>query len=415
MRLTVATLLLTAIAFSVASAGFEPAPNTVPSGSGRGDVAASGLSRYEILPGEPDQYQGYFPGLTVVQGEFPDSGVFGWGLSGNPYSETLSVRRRIAPTSTTRSAPAAVAGYAYTQSPRSGAVGVFGMASMSAEGGTDTGYPATFGGNFLAQNCAADDVFCTQGHSGGIYGVEVDANVAPLEDGTAPLGFAYGIHVSGASNSRPPSTVALHIDPMNGYSRHIKWSAGVLTEDGAADNAAVFGATCNSQPVRGVPVLHVNCPSQGLRLRTFDREGQLREASFVADSDANILLEPPKGGFVVAAGVLKAGPEGIQVKGGGRFEGHLAAEGADEPGMENCGATAMTAGSNDTRGTVSFPIGQRTCTLRFRHPSDGAPFCTATSSSELFPAAVSSPKATEVTLRVKSADLPLSVTWHCLD
>ncbi len=369
------------------------------------------------LPAEPDSYADAQLGVTLTQGAFPAKGMFGGDIQ--PTSETFSVRRQVAASSRTHSAPVALAGYANTVSARNGAVGVFGRGTTGADA------PGVWGGNFLAANCPAADVFCQTGHDTIVYGAEFDVNVAPLPGGAAPAGAAYGIHISGASAIRPlGGAVAVHIDPLNGYLRGVRWTAGLRTEDGAADRGIVIGALANSvDPMDGdgrsvAAARPRDSGNQGLFLNGIDRAGVPHQAYVTADGDANLILSAGQRDGIVEVGTgpgqLKVSAAGVQVMGTVAVAGPAPSV-ADAPGAR------IAPGSNDTRGAVTIPPGLTTCRIAFGARYETAPFAVVSGDVPGVAVAVlATQAATGAANGSMTIGLPaglrvaVTVTWHVI-
>ena len=86
----------------------------------------------QSMAAEPNSYATWQPGVVLNQDGFPlPGGAYGWNIQ--PFSSTFSVFRQVAPTSTTAGVPSAIYGHTNAASGKSGAVGVFGMASTGAK------------------------------------------------------------------------------------------------------------------------------------------------------------------------------------------------------------------------------------------------------------------------------------------
>jgi len=227
-----------------------------------------------------------YDSLRVAVNNFPASSEFGSGVGEVVSSITGGVD---IPSSATHGA-FSVSGYARTASDVGVAVGVFGMGQINADGMAGI---SSWGGNFIATNCAAQVCATNTGHTViNTYGVEIDTNLMK-SGGGAPAGNSTGLYITGGSEIQPAgNTNAIMIDPMGVFaSPVIPWKNGLQFNDGSASGSAITVGVTG----RGVN----NVGSMPIYLNSRTAGGVVLQSTILTDGTGDLILRGGPGGEIV--------------------------------------------------------------------------------------------------------------------
>jgi len=238
--------------------------------------------------------------LSSNVNSFPSSSTFGAGTVS--IASAVTGLMNVPSTDTAGNANFAVAGYGMTASTSKGAVGLFGLGTVNADGLLSAGISA-WGGNTVTTNGGATNPPANTGHTNAVlYGWEYDFNISALSGGAAPNVALRGLYFIGASQIQTTSiATTIDIDGLNYTGSKIPWKIGLNTNDGAVTNAINIGANA----------VNTGSTSAGSQPITFNgyQAGVAKAASIYSDPFGNLILNPQSGTAVVSNGIVYPGTD----------------------------------------------------------------------------------------------------------
>jgi len=205
--------------------------------------------------------------------------------------------------------------------------GVFGAAMANTP---DNETAQVFPANFVVTNQRNLNPYSTTGvKRAEMYGIEIDMEVHPADDGSIPLINARGIWITGNGRCQPQGEFTGVLIGPAGILRTpiVPWKKAFRSQEGAAQVALEAGEL----------TLTGACSSQPITMRGRNAAGQKRTNSLLTDQDGNSLLRLSGAAFVIQN---EGASTGITL----RADGRLQAINADITGALGVGGNATVNG-----------------------------------------------------------------------